>query len=311
MLMNKEKSSLIYSAIICFGLILLVLWIFFDAAFGKPAPKKQREISVILYSAGTNGWESFQEGIKQAEKDFWVNINTVILRAEADAEEQFEIMKREEENGAEALVIAVTDYEELYQKILSDPISVPIVTVESGLNDLMSFVSADNYEMGKRLGEEILKDFSGKNKPTIALSDEVCLRDSVEQRKQGFLDAVEGKAKIISLRVAENGMGADAAVGLHKESVLSLSQNTHSALKKTKFYGIGNTPSIVAALDQGKFEKLVFQNEFNMGYLAIKRLLEELDGIQNKDREQIDFYCISSEELYDTQYERLLFPIVE
>lgn len=309
--MNKEKSSLLYSAIICFGLILLVLWIFFDAAFGKPAPKKQREISVILYSVGTNGWESFQEGVKQAEKDFWVNINTVILRAEADAEEQFEIMKREVENGAEALVIAVNDYEKLYQKILSDPISVPIVTVESGLNDVMSFVSADNYEMGKRLGEEILKDFSGKKDLTIALSDEACMRDSVEKRKEGFLDAIQGKAKIISLRAAENGVRADAAVALQKETLQKLSDTTRFSLKKTKYYGIGNTPSIVAALDQGKIEKLVFQNEFNMGYLAIKRVLEELDGIQNKDMEQIDFYCISSEELYDTQYERLLFPIVE
>lgn len=114
--MNKEKSNLLYSAIICFGLILLVLWIFFDAAFGKPAPKKQKEISVVLYSVGTNGWESFQEGVKQAEKDFLVNINMIILRAEADAEEQFEIMKREVENGAEALVIAVNDYEKLYHK---------------------------------------------------------------------------------------------------------------------------------------------------------------------------------------------------
>lgn len=309
--MNKEKSSLLYSAVICFGLILVVLWIFFDAAFGKPAPKKQRELSVILYSVETNGWESFLEGVKQAEKDFYVNINTVTLRAGADAEEQFEIMKREEENGAEALLIAVTDYEELYQLILSDPISVPIITAESGLNEVLPFVSADNYEMGKKLGEEILKDFPGKNKPTIALSDEACLRDSVEKRKEGFLDAVEGKAKIISLRVAENGMGADAAVGLHKESLLSLSQNTHSAMKKTKFYGIGNTPSIVAALDQGKIDKLIFQNEFNMGYLAIKNLMEELDGIPIKDKEQVDFYCISSDELYETQYERLLFPIVE
>lgn len=68
---------------------------------------------------------------------------------------------------------------------------------------------------------------------------------------------------------------------------------------------------MVAALDQGKIDKLVFQNEFNMGYLAIKMLLQEINGVQNKETEPIDFYCVTGKDLYDSKYEHLLFPIVE
>lgn len=309
--MNKENSGMIYTAIICLGLIALILWIFLNAVFGNEVPQKQKEISVILYSAGIDGWESFQEGVKQAENDFSVNINVVVLREDADAAEQLEIMKREVNNGAEALAVAVADYKELYEKMLQDPVAVPIVSVESGFDDSIPLISADNYEMGKRLGEEILKDFSGKGEVTVALANEKNSRDSVERRKQGLLDALEGKAKVITLRSAINGKDADAVVALHKESLLRLPEKSKTSLRVPKYYGIGNTASVVAALDQGKIDKLVFQNEFNMGYLAIKMLLQEINGIQNKETEPIDFYCVTGKDLYDSKYEHLLFPIVE
>ena len=309
--MSKENSGMIYTAVICLGLITLILWIFFNAAFGKEVKEKQREISVILYSVGTDGWESFREGVKQAENDFSVNINIVILREDADAQEQLEIMNREVSNGAEALAVAVVDGKELYEQMLKDSVSVPIVSVESGFDDNIPLISADNYEMGKRLGEEILKDFSEEKELTVALANERNMRDSVEKRKQGLLDALEGKAKVISLETAINGEDADAVVALHKEALLSLTEKDKTSLSRSKYYGIGNTASVVAALDQGKIEKLVFQNEFNMGYLAIKTLLQDINGIQNKENEQIDFYCVSRENLYDMKYEHLLFPIVE
>lgn len=82
-------------------------------------------------------------------------------------------------------------------------------------------------------------------------------------------------------------------------------------LKDVKLYGIGNTASVVAALDQGKIEKLVFQNEFNMGYLGVERLLSDINNVKYAKKGKIDYYCVTRQELYGTQYEQLLFPIVE
>lgn len=309
--MNKENSDVVYTAIICLGLIALILWIFLNAVFGNKVPEKQKEISVILYSAGADGWESFQEGIKQAENDFSVNINIVTLREDASAAEQFEIMKREVENGAEALAVAVVDHKGLYERIQRNPMPVPMVSIESGFGDELPLISADNYEMGKRLGEEILKDFFGKKDLKIAIADEMILRDSVENRKKGLLDALEGKAKIITLSEVNAGEKIDAAVAFHKESLLKMVEKENRLMEDIKYYGIGNTTSVVAALDQGKIENLIFQNEFNMGYFAIQKLSKEINGIQSMENDCIDFYCVSSEEIYGTQYEQLLFPIVE
>lgn len=310
--MKKDNMGVMYTVFICLGLIALILWMFFMVVFGEKRPVSQMEISVILYSAGTGGWQSFQEGIKQAEDDFPANINLVILPEDADAEEQLKIMKREIENGAEGLALAVDDYEKLYELMLREDFKVPIVTVESGLDEPMfPLISADNYEMGKMLGEEILKDFSDETELTIALAANSTKRSSVKQRENGLLDALEGKAKIIPLRAAVNGQRADAAVALYKEALYELAEQTAPSLNRTKKYGIGNTASIVAALDQGRIEKLVFQNEFNIGYLAIETLMGSVGSIPEDEDRVVEFYCVSSKELYGTQYERLLFPIVE
>jgi len=310
--MTKKKSGVFYTVLICLGLIALILLTYLQVVFGNNNKQSQKEISVIVYSAGSDGWESFEQGIKQAENDFFVNINYVVLRAEADATEQFAIIEREITGGAEGVVVAVSDYTELYNLWLGKAFDVPIVTVESGFDEItIPLISADNYEMGKRLGEEILKDFKGKEDLVVAIDTTLVKRDSVREREQGLREALEGKADVITLRAAASGKGADVAVALDKEALLELSERTDSALTNTKNYGIGNTASIVAALDQDKIEKIVFQNEFNMGYLAVETLLEEIDGINSKDEEKIEFYCVGDEELYDTPYEHLLFPIVE
>ena len=310
--MNKANTSVIYTAAVCILLILIILAGFFDAVVGEKTTKSQTELSVILYNAGSDGWESLLEGMKQAEDDFSVNINYAVMRASTGAEEQLELIHREIENGAQGIIVAVCDYESMYEELESISNSVPMVAVESGVGDSMiPLFSADNYEMGKKLGEQILKDFEGGESLTVALMRESARRDSIVQREQGLRDALGEKAKIISLGAAMNGEGADAAVALHKESLLSLTERNDVTPDDTKKYGIGNTVATVTALDNGRLEKLVFQNEFNMGYLAVEALLQNILGNGSARAKEIDYYCVSREEVYETQYERLLFPIVE
>ena len=92
--------------------------------------------------------------------------------------------------------------------------------------------------------------------------------------------------------------------------LLYLQEIPKELFKEAKLYGIGNTAPIVAALDKGKIEKLVFQNEFNIGYLSVEAILNKTKGIE-KEQEEIDIYCVGKENVHETQYERLLFPIVE
>jgi len=310
--MNKKNSRMIYTGMICLALIALVLWMFFYMTYDPKEPKRQREISVILYYAGTSGWEALLEGMKQAEDDFSVNINYMILRQDEGAREQLLAVQKEIDSDAEGILLAAADEELLYSPLLEKSFDIPIVLIESGFQENpFRLISGDHYEMGKMLGEEILEDFSGQESLKVALFGADAPRDSVAMRMQGLLDALEGRAEILLEEEAASGTDVQVLVGLHKEALQQLVEQKDMLFEESKIYGIGNTPSIVAALDQGSVEKLVFQNEFNVGYLGVKAILKEIDGIGREETEPIDYYCIGRKELYGTQYERLLFPIVE
>lgn len=311
--MNKENPAMTFTAVVCLALIVLITGSIIYSIYGKETPKDPREISVVLYSAGAGGWESLSEGLKRAGEDFSININYATLREGADANEQLATVKREIENGAEGVIVAVSDYSTLYALWLQEDFNVPVVAVESGFNETtIPLISADNYGMGKMLGEEILKDFSKRDNLTVALAvPDTIKRDSMEQREMGLRDTLDGKATIISLQEAISGEGADAAVALDKEMFLYLSTVEAQEMNDTRYYGIGNTTATVAALDQGKIDKLIFQNEFNMGYLAIDALLRRIEGASTGENQSIDYYCVEREQIYDTPFEQLLFPIVE
>lgn len=310
--MNKKSIRSFYKVFICIGLIILILVTFWHTTYGEKKQNPSHSISVILYAAGSDGWESLQEGLKRAEEDFSVHLNYITLRENAGAKEQIEIIEREIINGAEGIIVAVNDYETLYKFWQEKAFSVPIVAVESGFGEnKIPFISADNYEMGKVLGEEILKDFAGKDKIVVAIESCNEKKDSVQKREQGVYDALEGKAQVIKLDGPVIAGVVDAVVALDKESLQKLANNMDAGMSSVKKYGIGNTASIVASLDQGKIEKIVFQNEFNMGYLAVETVLGELGSIEREKRENIDFYSVKGEDIYNPPYEQLLFPIVE
>lgn len=309
--MNKEHTRVVRTGMVCLILLILIVWIF-SMMIGRKEPQERKNISVILYHTQNNGWESLLEGMNQAEDDFAVNINYTIMQEGAGAEEQLRIIEDEIANGADGILLAVCDSEQMKRPLMDKMFQIPIVGVESGLSD-SSFpvVSADNFEMGKQLGEELLADFSGKENFRIALLGEEAPRDSVTKRRQGLLIALNGQARVVPFVEAAAGEPVDAVVALHKDALTTLSEIRDVFGEDVAIYGIGNSPSTVRALDGGKIKKLVFQNEFNVGYLGVKALLLETDSALSAEIQEIDFYSVGRQELYGTQYEQLLFPIVE
>ncbi len=325
--MHKKNTSITATALICFGLIALMLLVYYQAVFGEKPPESRYEISVVLYDAGNDGWESLMEGMKQAGEDLAVNINYVIAEEGADAAEQIAMIREEIENGTGGILLASADSSIMCQEAQIGDVPVPIITLESGTDDqAYPFISANNISMGNMLAEAILEDFSDREEINLVVVEEYKTRDSVRQRRQGLYEVLnkdervrvtvlerkleyEGLQRFLSK--ALEGSKVDAIVSLSKETLHALCEADVEILQGKKLYGIGNTDSIVAALDDGKIENLVFQNEFNMGYLGVENLLKEMEGIRSADIDEIDSYCVSRQDIFEMQYERLLFPIVE
>ena len=321
---NKKNPEVAITAFVCLSLMALVLWVYYGAVFGVKTPTKKKEISVVLYDAGDGGWESLMEGMKQAEEDFVVSIHYVIAKAGTTGEEQMELVKQELDNGAAGILLAAVDASAVLPVVQGSSSQVSVVAVESNVDAASySFFSADNAAMGRKLGEEILKDFAGENDLKIVVVEEFAERDSVRERARGLCEVLGDKAEIIPIERSNDKTElamflsnvlvrtkADVVVALCKETADALCKVEPRAVSDKKIYGIGNTAAIVAALEKGKIEKMVFQDEFNIGYMSVKALVQQMEGILGQ-AEEIDYYCVSGQEVHETQYERLLFPIVE
>lgn len=321
---NKKNPEIVISAVVCFGLMLIVLWVYYGAVFGEKPIEKKKEFSVVLYHSGDDGWESLVEGMKQAEDDFAVKINYITAKEGMTGEEQLELVKQEIAGGAEGILLAAADSGITLLDMQNEGAQVPVIMIESDIDSAnREYISADNRAMGQILAQSLLQDFLEEEKSRIVLIEEYTKRSSVRERLQGFYETVDDSVEILILKREDDrvdltaymgnylkNVKADAIVAFSKEPLEILCQMPPELLDGIKLYGIGNTASIVAALDKGKIEKLVFQNEFNIGYLSVEAMLNKTKGIQ-KEREEIDIYCVGKENVHETQYERLLFPIVE
>ena len=198
---NKRNPEVVVTALICFGLIMMVLWVYYGAVFGEKTPEKKKEISVVLYDAGDGGWEAMMEGMKQAEEDFAVNIRYLTAKEGLTGEEQAEVVRQEIENGAEGILLAAVDAAMMPQEIQDGNGQVPVVAVESSADAATySVFSADNGDMGRTLGEEILQDFAGCGRIKVVVVEDYIERDSVRERAEGLYEVLEDYAEIIPIR---------------------------------------------------------------------------------------------------------------
>lgn len=321
---NKKNPEVVISAVVCFGLMLIILSVYYRAVFGEHPAEKKREFSVVLYHAGADGWESLIEGMKQAEADFTVKMHYITAKENMPEEEQLELIRQEIANGTDGILLAAADSKMALMDLQTEGTQIPVITVESDVDNAnWEYIAADNKKMGQMLAQALLQDFAEEKKMRVVVIEEYMNRSSVRERYQGFCETMGDSAEILVVKRENNNtdlavcienslnhITADAVVAFSKEPLEILCEMPVELLEQVKLYGIGNTASIVAALDKGKIEKLVFQNEFNIGYLSVEAILNKTKGIE-KEREEIDIYCIGKENVHETQYERLLFPIVE
>ena len=312
------------SAVVCFGLILIILWVYYRAVFGGQPLEKKREFSVVLYHTGVNGWESMIEGMKQAGDDFEVKMRYITVKEGMTEVEQLELVKQEIANGTDGILLATINSDTMFWDLQMEDTQIPVITIESGVDNVKwEYISADNKEMGQMLAKALLQDFAEKKKVRVMVIDEYMNRNSVRERFQSFCETMGNSVEVLTVKREDNqrdlaihienalkNITVDAVVAFSKEPLEILCEIPKELFKEAKLYGIGNTAPIVAALDKGKIEKLVFQNEFNIGYLSVEAILNKTKGIE-KEQEEIDIYCVGKENVHETQYERLLFPIVE
>ncbi len=321
----KIKKKLVF-------LLLFIMVLLSSLLLIKEGGKKEviiYDVAVIVRGENSDEWSIIKAGMEQASLEMNINLRVISLLEENNAEEQRQYIQKEVDSGTDALVISPADYRELSTVIEEASRKIPVVLFESTIEDNQNipYISSDNYMLGQKLADEVIRNGNTRNKLIIAKSNSEY--SSLNERYRGFIDEIE-KSKntyeVIELSKEDSNTN-DKIISLIKEKkgevlialepwILELMGKAKKTLindnykQNVEIYGIGRTSSIIALIEEKIIDATAIQNEFNIGYLSIKTVVDRINNKKIDNKITIESNLINSENMYSKQKEKILFPIV-
>lgn len=324
--MRVKKKQYVILAILISSLFFLII---LSKNFIYEEDNRIYKISVIIRGKNSESWMITKEGIYQAAFDMNVDISFITLSEENNLEEQEELIKREIDNGVDALIIAPVDSEKMLDTIKNAKEKVPVVLIESTIQDIKNipYVSCDNYLLGKSLADEVIR--SGNYRKNIAIINSDTSYSSVRERYRGFEEVIKESKNRCELwdisgedinsieyskkKIKEKNIDILVALEPSTLEILAKAKNElsleYEEANDIEIYGVGSTSKVIALLEENIINSIIVQNEFNVGYLCVQSAVDLIKG-KKINSKNIDFSVISNINMYSDKNQRLLFPFV-
>ena len=219
--------------------------------------------------------------------------------------------------GIDALVLAPVDVDGIAPSL--DALAaagIPVFNVDTAVSDLSkvaTFISANNYQAGFILGEEIMRVYpDGAN---FAIIDAPAA-ESVVQRVNGILDAIEGSnIEVVArqslqsvegtLAQAEDIMMAnpdlDCFYAINDPISLIVAGAVDSAGKRdqVKVFSVDGAPAGKQGVADGSLAATSAQSPVAQGALAVEYIYKYLAGEEFEDRIAMDTVLVNAENIGD------------
>lgn len=305
-----------------------------QAKSGAPDGKATKVIAVIPKGTTHEFWKSVHAGANKAAQELSVEIIWKGPLKEDDREEQIKVVEDFITRGCSGIVLAPLDDTALRAPVTSAVRSgIPVVIFDSDLksDDYISFVATDNRKGGYIGGQHLAKLLGGKGKVIMLRYQEGSA--STANREQGFLDAMKenpgievissnqygGATTETAYRAGENLLSPlKKADGLSIDGIFCPNESTTFGMLralqdggfagKVKFVGFDASAKLVEALKTGQINGLVLQNPMNMGYLAVKAMVQHLNGQPVEKRIDTGAQLVTGDNMNEPQIQEVLNP---
>lgn len=306
--------------LLLFAVFLLAFGALFTLLSTAPVPRGAGflEISVIARESDSSVWASTKQGMEQAAKDLDVELRLLMLSEPNNVEEQRQLLTREAQGGADALILSPADPGALTEAV--SEVGLPLVIIGAELGPYPS-ISADNQAMGRSIALEMLPRLSpGSRVVLLAVAPG---KGAVEERALGAIDALRGADIHAELALVPGSKAAmsevlallmedppDLIIALEPVALEAAVRASQGVAKGPLLCGIGSTNLIVSYLERGTVKAIAAQNDFAMGYLAIEAAVKAAGNRQAVAGDSIGFSIIRQDTMYLPQNQKLLFPFV-
>ncbi len=304
--MKTEKSRLIQIAILAaLGLAAALSLALPQLLRGEREPQLL-SLTVLLRDTDSSGWTVARQGMEQAADELGAELRFLTLAAANDGAEQEELLLREIEDGAAALVVVPADPAALSAALDPWLVVCPVVTLESPMEGAAGVVSPDNALLGQELAEALLEDWDG---------GEVLLLDTA-----GRCAGVSARLEAAEETLAAEGIPARRAEALPEEPPRWVMAFEPSVTQRTAegreaggrdfaLYGVGSAAAITAQLERGNLAAIAAWSDYAAGYLAVRRAVNAVRGTGGA-LGSLPFFILREEDIYAPENQKLLFPIM-
>ena len=296
------------------------------------------KITIAVIPKGTTHefWKSVHAGAVKASKELGVDIVWKGPVKEDDLKDQIDVVQSFTAQGVSGIVLAP-----LNDKALGGAVKaavgakIPVVVFDSDLqgHEHTSFVATDNVAAGRLAGEALGKLLGGKGKVVLLRYQEGSA--STANREQGFLEGIKktpdvqivsdnqygGATTESAFSTSERILGAQKAADGGVSGVFCPNESTTFGMLlalqkaglagKIKLVGFDSSPKLVAGLASGQIDGLVLQDPFNIGYLAVKTMVQHLRGEKVQERIDTGARLVTKENMNDPATKELLSPDLE
>ncbi|WP_313637308.1 substrate-binding domain-containing protein [Paenibacillus sp.] len=329
--MSSLWSKIGLSALLLFFIVALG-WVGYRM-FTNELDTKVRTIIYVpkTIDSSIEFWEVMKQGVATAAKEFGADVHTVGTDTELDVDKQIQLLEQAIQEKPDAIILAATDYYRLVP--IAEQIKaagIILITVDSGLNGGVSesFIATDNYEAGRKAGQELIKNIHSDDQVAIinfvqgsatAIEREKGVRDALSQNGVNhvhdtlYSNGSSRKAYQLTIDLLKNQPQLKGIIGLNEPSTLGagLAIMDMGLKSKVKLVGFDNSSSEVQLLEKEIMLGTVIQKPFTMGYLSVKTALEVVSGNKVDPIMDTGSEFITKENMYTSENEKLMFPFIE
>jgi len=174
---------------------------------------------------------------------------------------------------------------------------IPVITVDTDAanSKRMAYIGTDNYYSGFLAGKALIADTKGN--ANVAIITGSFYANHMQQRVKGFQDAVKAEERIHIIAVEESEISrvkaaekanqilqdhpeVNAFFGTSALDGIEIAQVIEKYQKQDQIYIIGfdTLPETLRLIRKGTIKATVVQEPFQMGYGAVKMMIDLIEG---------------------------------
>jgi ribose transport system substrate-binding protein len=296
---------------------------------GSCQQSKKRTIAVIPKATSHVFWVAVEKGAQSAGKELGVDIVWNGPPSETEYSRQIQIVDSMINRRVDGIAVAASERKALVAAVdRAMAQKIPVTIFDSGIEseNYTSYVATNNFEGGQLAARALAKLIGGAGE--VAMVMHAPGSASTMDRERGFEEVLKQEFPKIQLVATQFGMSDRSKARAAAENMLTAHPNLKGifgssepssvgaalAVKarelsgKVKVVAFDSSDNLAEDLKGGAIQAMVVQDPYEIGYQAVKTIVDQLDGKTPPKRINLSAKVIFAEDAAKPENQRLLKP---